>query len=144
MTANLHQLTLDEALNGILKLCNLVAQRDGDMIYVYTSSELPQLDLDVHVFSLDYVAASDVLATVQGLLSPAGRAFISESSSTDNRKTQESLVVQDRPAHIQRVERYLFQVDQPPRQGSIGETERVDQEVPPGNGRKGQGNHGAI
>ena len=116
VTANLENLSFDEAFSAILRLCNLVAHRDKGMIFVYTAEDIPQLDRDFQVFPLDYVAGADVLQTVEGLLSPAGNAFVTESSNTDNRKTLEAIVVEDSPEYLRRVSRYIAAIDRQPRQ----------------------------
>jgi type II secretory pathway component GspD/PulD (secretin) len=53
---------------------------------------------------------------VQGLLSPAGKSWVIESSTTDNRRTREVVAVVDYPANLARISEYVCQVDQPPRQ----------------------------
>ena len=68
VTANLENVRIDEALEAILKLCNLVSLREKGMIYVYTPAEFPKLDLALSTFRLDYVAASDLMSAVTGLL----------------------------------------------------------------------------
>ncbi|MHC4405484.1 MAG: type II secretion system protein GspD [Planctomycetota bacterium] len=119
VTADLRELEFDEALAAILKLCNLVARREGRLVFVYAPQEVPQAERQLETFPLDYVAAIDVFDGVQGLLSPAGQAFVTESSSTDNRRTQEVVVVEDLPAHLDRIAQYLCQLDVPPRQVMI-------------------------
>jgi len=116
VTADLNGLSSDQALNALLRLCNLVVHREEDLVFVYTPAEFPQGDQALQVFPLDYVSAADVLPTVEGLLSPAGNAFSMESDPTDNRKTQDSLVVEDTPDNLPRIARYIAEVDRPPRQ----------------------------
>lgn len=70
----------------------------------------------VQVFELDYGSAVDVDQTVKGLLSPAGKSWLVESSTDDNRRTREAIAVVDYPANIDRISDYICQVDQPPRQ----------------------------
>jgi type IV pilus assembly protein PilQ len=70
----------------------------------------------VEVFELDFASAVDVDQTVQGLLSPAGKSWVIESSTEDNRRTREVVAVVDYPANLARISDYVCQVDQPPRQ----------------------------
>jgi type II secretory pathway component GspD/PulD (secretin) len=70
----------------------------------------------VAVFELDFVSATDVNQTVTGLLSPAGKCWLVETSKSDNRRTKEAVAVMDYPANLQRVHDYICQADQPPRQ----------------------------
>jgi len=116
VTANLRGMSFDEALDAILRLCNLVAHREGRTIFVYPPRDLPQLDRVLKVFPLDYVAADEVLTSVKGLLSGAGSAYITKIDPNNNRKTQEAIVVEDAPDHVLRVQRYLCEIDCPPRQ----------------------------
>ena len=65
---------------------------------------------------LDYVAAADVDLLIKGLLSPAGKSFVSQSDPANHRKTREVVVVEDLPAYLQRVAQTVGQLDRPPRQ----------------------------
>jgi type IV pilus assembly protein PilQ len=116
VTANLQGLSFEEALGAILRLCNLVAQREGKLVLVYPLADVPQSTRSLRAFPLDYVAAPDAMQGVQGLLSPTGKAFLIQSSPEDNRKMQNVVVVEDLPEYLFRVEQYLKQIDQPPRQ----------------------------
>jgi len=135
VTANLRGMTFDEALDAIVRLCNLVAHREGNNIFVYPAKDLPQMDRVFKVIPLNYASAEDVLASIQdkglGLLSPVGTAYAfvtgdptqaaveDVESTTDNRRTQETIVVEDAPSHVLRIERYIQEVDEPPRQVQI-------------------------
>jgi hypothetical protein len=70
----------------------------------------------VKVFEFDFASASDVDQSVQTMLSPAGRSNVLNQSSVDNTRTREMLVVEDLPAYVERIEQYILQMDQPPRQ----------------------------
>jgi type II secretory pathway component GspD/PulD (secretin) len=116
VTANFEQAGIDEAIQAILKLCDLVGVREGDLLYVYAPEEFPQADMQVRVFPLDFVAGQDVQTGVQGLLSSAGSATITEIDTADNRRAREAIMVTDIPASLARIEQYVAQMDQPPRQ----------------------------
>jgi type II secretory pathway component GspD/PulD (secretin) len=119
VTANLEGLPCDEALNAILKLCKLVACREGGLIYVYTRAEYPHEDLRVQVFPLDFCSSQDVLPVVSNLLSAAGQAMATEIDAADNRKTREAITVTDMPSVLLRVAEFIGQVDMPPPQVMI-------------------------
>ena len=70
----------------------------------------------VMVYELDFVSATDLDATVKGLLSPAGDSWVTETSTADNRRTREVIAVVDFPQHLDRIGEYISQADQPPRQ----------------------------
>jgi hypothetical protein len=70
----------------------------------------------VAVFELDFTSAIDINQTVTGLLSPAGKSWLVETSKSDNRRTKEAIAVMDYPANLERIHSYICQADQPPRQ----------------------------
>lgn len=70
----------------------------------------------VAVIELDFASAADLQPAVEGLLSPVGQSFYVESDATDNRRTKELLIVEDLAPYLERVERYVAEADQPPRQ----------------------------
>ena len=70
----------------------------------------------VEVFDLDFASAVDIDQTVKGLISPAGKSWIMETSSGDNRHTREAITVVDYPANLQQIAEYISLADQPPRQ----------------------------
>ncbi len=70
----------------------------------------------VETFELDFVTAVDVDQAVKGLLSPAGKSWVTQTSITDNRMTREVIAVVDFPGNLQQIADYIGQVDQPPRQ----------------------------
>ncbi len=86
VTANLEGLPVDQALDAIIKLGNLVAHREGELIYVYSATEFPQANFRVHVFPLDYVSAVDVLPVVTNLLTPTGQVNRFECQSDRQHK----------------------------------------------------------
>ncbi|MCR4412665.1 MAG: hypothetical protein NUV77_09600 [Thermoguttaceae bacterium] len=116
ITADLRGMSPEEAFQSILKLGNLVAYRERGILFVCTPEEHAQASRTLRVFPLDHVAASDVEPAVRGLLSPAGKCYITQSDPEDNRRTRDVLVVDDGPDHLRRVEQYLRQIDQPPLQ----------------------------
>ena len=59
----------------------------------------------VEVFELDFASAIDVDQAIKGLLSPAGRVWVTESTPTDNRRTKEAIAVVDYPAYLGRIAR---------------------------------------
>ncbi len=72
--------------------------------------------LQTQVFELNFSSATDVDQVIQGLISPAGNSWVMESSPADNRRTREAVVVVDYPANLARINGYICQIDQPPRQ----------------------------
>ncbi len=121
VTVSLQSAELDEVLDAILTVNGMTWHRRGNVLYVTAVREGDTMDprvqgREVRVFPLSFVSATEVEKVVTGLLSPVGKVFISESSTTDQLRTQETLVIEDLPGHVQRIEEYLTQIDQPPRQ----------------------------
>lgn len=70
----------------------------------------------VAVIELDFASAADLQPVVDGLLSTVGQSFFVETNPADNRRTKELLIVEDLEPYLQRIERYVAEADQPPRQ----------------------------
>lgn len=120
VTVSIHDARLEEVLDAILGVAGLHWHRTGNLLYV-TSATATDLDprvqgQTVRVYPLNYVAAADLEATVNGLLSPSGSAFISESDPADQLRTREVLVVEDTAEAHRRIAQFIAQIDVPPRQ----------------------------
>ena len=70
----------------------------------------------VAVIELDFASAADLQPAVEGLLSSVGQSHYVETNPEDNRRTKELLIVEDLEPYLQRIERYVAEADQPPRQ----------------------------
>jgi type II secretory pathway component GspD/PulD (secretin) len=120
VTVSIRGAQMEEVLDAILGVAGFSWHRVGNLLYV-TGESMPGIDPRVQgrtlrVYPLDYVAAAEVESVANGLLSPVGSAFISESDSADQLKTRELLIVEDAPAGHHRIEQYIAQVDVPPKQ----------------------------
>ena len=121
VSVTLRDVPFEEALTQILGVAGYTWVRQGNILIITdlaSSANLaPHLQgREVAVFQLDYVAAADVDLVIKGILSPVGQSFLSESMDTDNRRTQELVIVEDLPPYLARIEEYIRQVDIPPRQ----------------------------
>lgn len=121
ITISLQDVALEDALDSILLVAGYSWVRRNNIILVTSVDSASSLTSEaqgreLRVYRLDYASATEVLTTVKGLLSPVGRAFINVADASDNRKTTEALCVEDLPSVLQRVEHYLLEIDQPPRQ----------------------------
>ncbi|QDT10004.1 type II secretion system protein GspD [Stieleria marina] len=120
VTVSIRGARLDEVLDAILGVAGFAWHQVGNMLYV-TGSESANMNprvqgRTVQVYPLNYVAAQEVEAVANRLLSPVGNAFISESALDDQRRTREILVVEDtRDAHA-RIAQYIAQIDIAPKQ----------------------------
>jgi len=79
VTADLQEMGFEEAFQSILKVCNLVAYREGGIVFVHTAEERANSQRTLRVFVLDHVAPADVEQAVKGLLSPSGKSYTNRS-----------------------------------------------------------------
>ncbi len=79
VTVDLRNVTFEQALNSIAKICNLTVRQDGELIYVSTADEANQGNnsssggLGLRVYQLNYARGIDLLPMVKPLLSIKGR-----------------------------------------------------------------------
>ena len=112
VTVNLYDVSFEEALTAILGVAGYTHYRLGNIIYVTTEDQKASLppaaqDLMVRSFQIDHANPSDVLATVEALLSSSGKALLS---------SEKHLVVKGSAYNIELVEDLIKQLDVPPYQ----------------------------
>jgi len=121
VTVHLRNVAFEEALDALLAIGGYTWSRQKNIILVTSLSGSSNVSptvqgRELRVFQLSFASAQDVDSVVQQLLSPVGKSFTSETQSDDQRQTRELIVVEDLPAYLKRVENYISQIDQPPRQ----------------------------
>jgi len=121
VSVTLHDVSLDAGLNAILRTNGYAWTRQDNIIVVTqiaqgTTAPPTSQGREMRVFRLNFLAATDADAVIKGLLSPVGKSIITSSDPLDQLKTREQLVVEDLPEYLSRIEDYLAQADQPPRQ----------------------------
>ncbi len=121
ISITLRDVPLEEALSSILAVANYTWVRRNNIILITSLEDSANLPADVQgrqiqVFNLDFASATVVSEAIQNFLSPIGKVSISASSHTNNRLTQERIVVEDLPESLARIASYIAQIDQPPRQ----------------------------
>ncbi|NND97058.1 MAG: hypothetical protein HKN47_07005 [Pirellulaceae bacterium] len=120
VTVSIRGARLEEILNAILGVAGFSWHQVDNLLYVTAGNSR---DMDprvqgrtVQVYPLDYITAAEVESVATQLLSPNGKAFISEAKSDDQLRTREVLIVEDiRQAH-NRVAQYIAQIDTQPKQ----------------------------
>jgi len=121
ITASLEGVPWQQALDALLSASGYSwSSRDG-IIFVVSLETANFMapgagGRQTQIFELDFAAAVDVDLAAKGLLSPGGNSWVLQSSPSDNRRSREAIVVFDFPTHLRRVEDFIFQLDQPPRQ----------------------------
>ena len=121
ISITLRKVPVEDALTAVLAVANYTWVKRGNIILITSVADSVNLPADVQgrqiqVFELDYVSAAGVAETVQSFLSPIGKASVTSSSPTNNRLTQERVVVEDLPESLARIANYIAQIDRPPRQ----------------------------
>ena len=121
VTVSLDRVPLTTALDAILASCGHTWTQQGNIIHISEVSATRILAPSVQgrqlrVFPLEYLTAVDVNSAVEGLLSPIGKSWAQTSSSDNNLRTREVLVVEDLPEYVDRITGYIAQIDIPPRQ----------------------------
>lgn len=121
ISVTLNDVSIDAALNALLRVNGYTWNRQEDIILVTSlskeSTSLPSAQGTVlQVYTLDFVSAADLQTVVQSLLSPVGSVSVIETSATDQRRTQEQLIVEDLPDYVAKISQYVCQVDVAPRQ----------------------------
>ncbi|NQU22512.1 MAG: hypothetical protein HQ567_14640 [Candidatus Nealsonbacteria bacterium] len=132
VTANLQGESFDEALDALLKVCNLVSHRQRNTIFVYTPTELTQLEdrnrkLDTRIYHLNYVRAGDIQQMVQPFISDVGKVAVTPISDVgigsdtgqvggDSLAGGDVLIVQDYEDVLKTVDDIVSRVDVRPLQ----------------------------
>ena len=121
ISVTMHNVELEDALTSIVSICGCTWTSRGDIVHVTSLGGKESMAPSVQgrrlkVFPLDYVTGEDVSQAIKTMLSPAGSAHVIAQAADNNRRTVESIVVEDLPEFLERIEQYILQMDQPPRQ----------------------------
>ncbi len=142
VNASLSGVTIEEALDAILRSAQLVAHRQGKFIFVGTPESIETMQqssepISVRVFRPNYVTAAELQTLIVPLLSPSGQSTVGNtrvsvssaaqvgipsdpsSSGGDAFAGNEVVIVRDYPSVLRQVEAVVAQVDQRPRQVAI-------------------------
>ena len=138
VTADLYDVTLDEALEAVLHSAGFVYRRKGSFVYVYTQEQLAKVlqaeqKLVVRSFRLHYITAKDAKDLIAPLLSKDGTTSLTpeaasgiEQSSTDaggnQYATSDILIVKDYEEIVKRIAALLQEWDVKPEQVLIEAT----------------------
>jgi len=136
VSLNLQEVTVDAALDAILKSQGFVHEREGDFIYVRTSAEAQAIELAnrklvTKVYQLHYIAAAELQKLIdpvltkgvgrQAVTSPpmTGIAPMPSSAGGDGLAGRDTLLVQDYPDVIEEIDKIVIELDVPPLQVMI-------------------------
>lgn len=121
VTAKFNRLPLRDVLGALLSAHGHTWTLQNGIIYVTSTATGIGLAPEVQgrrlaVIELDFASAADLQAPIVGLLSSIGQSFYIESNDTDNRRTRELIIIEDLDPYVARIEKYIAEADQPPRQ----------------------------
>ena len=121
VTASFDRVPWQQVLNSLLSASGHTWTTNNGIIMIASVENadfLPPLagGRQVEVIELDFASAVEIDQAVKGLLSPAGKSWIMETSSDDNRRTREAIIVVDYPNNLAQIMDYICAADQPPRQ----------------------------
>jgi type IV pilus assembly protein PilQ len=132
ISANLYNVTLQEALDAILHANGYAYRQKGNFIYIYTVDELKKIEKDerkavTEVFKLNYTPAIVAQDMVKPALSADAIIAVSKASLTglptdattaggDAMNTADALVITDYAENIDQVRKILKGIDQRPQQ----------------------------
>ena len=141
VTADLYQLTFEEALEALLTPGGYIWLPRGKFVYVCTPQEQATVrnagrERELRIFELNFIPAADVLPVVTSLLSPTGVIATTAEPKVDgvaltaeafdaalddglggrSRAVGEFLVIRDYPEALDEIARVIAQLDRRPRQ----------------------------
>lgn len=85
VTINLDKVTVEQALDSLMKLGNLTSRKEGKLIYVMTPPELIQQQgergqITTRVYRLNYIRSADIDEMLRPFLSEAGKLTVTPDS----------------------------------------------------------------
>lgn len=117
VTINLTNVTVDEALDAILKVNGYFFSKEGKIIYIFPGLSSEEVGLKTESVSIKYLTASETEKLLQESLSSRGKIRINEATN--------SLIITDYPQMLNRVKEVIEAIDVQPIQVLI-EAKLVD------------------
>ncbi|MDP7005302.1 MAG: hypothetical protein QF718_03730 [Phycisphaerales bacterium] len=138
VSANLYDVTFNEALDAILRVNGFGYIEEGNFVYVYTIEELDTIEkarrkTESRIFELQYLSANDANEFVTPLLSEEGSAAFrgdvepgfaptTADAGGDSYAWSSKLVVNDYPEHLDNISLLLEDLDTAPAQVVVEST----------------------
>lgn len=129
--------TVDQALEGILRSTGFVAKRDGAFVLVGTPQDFEQYNkaydrIATRIYRPDYISAAELQTLLTKVLSPApigniqattapgqGIASNQDEAGGNSNSDTDALLVQDYESVLQRIDRIVLELDRRPLQVAI-------------------------
>jgi type IV pilus assembly protein PilQ len=128
VTLDLYGVTFEEALEALMKQTNLIAEIDGDFVYVYTPAQYAQLSQEeekivTRFFRLKFLRAADAATLLDPVLSPTGTIATTPTPSGQmGYAVGDMLIVRDVESQFEQIEAMLRELDVRPPQVLIEAT----------------------
>ncbi len=132
VSANLYDITFNEALDAILRVNGFGYVEEGNFVYVYTVDELETIEkarrnTESRIYELQYLSAADADEFVKPLLSDEGEAAFRgtvepgyqptmEDGGADSYAWSSKLVINDYPENLDAIDVLLSELDTAPMQ----------------------------
>ena len=132
VSANLYDVTFNEALDAILRVNGFGYVEESNFVYVYTIDELDTIEkarrkTESRVYELQYLSAADADEFVKPLLSEEGKAAFRgtvesgyqpslSDGGADSYAWSSKLVINDYPENLDAIADLLYELDTPPMQ----------------------------
>jgi type IV pilus assembly protein PilQ len=132
VSANLYDVTFNEALDAILRVNGFAYIEEGNFVYVYTVEELDTIEqarrkTESRIFELQYLSATDANEFITPLLSDNGKSAFrgdvepgfeptTSNAGGDSYAWSSKLVVNDYPENLENIALLLVELDTPPSQ----------------------------
>lgn len=132
VSANLYDVTFNEALDAVLRVNGFGYIEEGNFVYVYTLEELDVIEqarrkTESRIYELQYLSASDADEFVKPLLSENGKAAFRgdiekgyqptlSDGGGDSYAWTSKLVINDYPDNLEAIALLLTELDTPPAQ----------------------------
>lgn len=131
VTANLYNVTFNEALDAILRSNGYIYREHGNFIYVYTPKELAEIDkfsqITTEVFHLYYTPAANAAAMIRPALSADSQVAMTSAAQSgidvtatdaggNSNSSEDMLVVTDHIDNLEKVREIIKEVDRRPQQ----------------------------
>lgn len=132
VSADLYNITIDQAMDAICRAANLTWAREGDCIYVQTAEEMSAIKMDesrltTQVFHLNYLTSEEALKLIAPALSTKATSAASTAAETgisaeggttggNSLGVADTVIVRDFPENLTQVAEILKKMDRRPRQ----------------------------
>lgn len=113
VTLDLHNVTVDEALNAALKINGYGIEKIGKIMFVRPSGTIKDLPeevppLQLRSYRVTYIDAAEILPVLQQNITKYGKVSINKSNNV--------IIVEDTEENIKKIEKIIKEVDINPRQ----------------------------